>query len=317
MANNNEKIQNLLEAYSEVTPLMNEYLQKLQDIYTYKNNARSDFFTLKRDLNNVVQTLRVIARKEKRKVERLDFLLKSAKREAAQIEDKYIENVDKRGSKELQELLALNISEFSEAYAEQCILYSRTKLRGLGISKMNSYLTTRVEMGAINFEKSNIAKQLAVKLSSAVNGNMSSLKKFSMETLKSDLEPITLALSDFGFVAEAENIKLSVQFSSLDYRIMPERPKSDDISEIFHSRRAQNMYIRRGYTVLNFSRPVYKSMSYLERALAENREYVGTKNAFDKYRAAINDLENYYYSSYVQVGGKPKNFHGHHPNEHE
>ncbi len=57
--------------------------------------------------------------------------------------------------------------------------------------------------------------------------------------------------------------------------------------------------------------------NYLKRALRKKREYIGSKNAFEKYFSAINNLQNHYNAKYVQAGGKPKNYHGHRAGAHK
>lgn len=52
-------------------------------------------------------------------------------------------------------------------------------------------------------------------------------------------------------------------------------------------------------------------IAYARRALLEKREYKGTKNAFDRVKAAYNSLSEYMYSRYHELGGTPNNYHGH------
>lgn len=54
-----------------------------------------------------------------------------------------------------------------------------------------------------------------------------------------------------------------------------------------------------------------KELAYTRRALLEDREYVGTKNAFDRLRTSFNELSEYMYERYHQLGGTPVNYHGH------
>lgn len=54
-----------------------------------------------------------------------------------------------------------------------------------------------------------------------------------------------------------------------------------------------------------------QALAYMRRALLEDREYVGSKNASDKLIAAYEELSSYMYERYHELGGTPKNYHGH------
>lgn len=54
-----------------------------------------------------------------------------------------------------------------------------------------------------------------------------------------------------------------------------------------------------------------KEVAYTRRALLENREYKGTNSAFTRLKTAFNQLSSYMYERFYQLGGEPKNYHGH------
>ncbi|KIX91220.1 hypothetical protein TP70_03540, partial [Staphylococcus microti] len=54
-----------------------------------------------------------------------------------------------------------------------------------------------------------------------------------------------------------------------------------------------------------------KALAFMRRALLEGREYVGTRNAFNRLNRAFEELSNYMYERFHQLGGKPQNYHGH------
>ncbi|HDK8139771.1 MULTISPECIES: hypothetical protein [Staphylococcus] len=54
-----------------------------------------------------------------------------------------------------------------------------------------------------------------------------------------------------------------------------------------------------------------KELAYVRRALLEDREYIGTRNAFNRLLAAYEQLSQYMYERFHQLGGVPYNYHGH------
>ncbi|HDE6301444.1 TPA: hypothetical protein PDR50_002939 [Staphylococcus aureus] len=54
-----------------------------------------------------------------------------------------------------------------------------------------------------------------------------------------------------------------------------------------------------------------KEVAYTRRALLENREYIGTRNAFNRLKSTFQELSSYMYERFYQLGGQPKNYHGH------
>ncbi|MDN5191691.1 hypothetical protein QWY52_14155, partial [Staphylococcus aureus] len=54
-----------------------------------------------------------------------------------------------------------------------------------------------------------------------------------------------------------------------------------------------------------------KEVAYTRRALLEDREYIGTRNAFSRLNTAFEELSSYMYERFHQLGGTPENYHGH------
>ncbi|MBJ8312942.1 hypothetical protein JGZ20_13025, partial [Staphylococcus pseudintermedius] len=54
-----------------------------------------------------------------------------------------------------------------------------------------------------------------------------------------------------------------------------------------------------------------KEVAYARRALLEDREYIGTRNAFNRLNTAFDELSSYMYERFYQLGGVPENYHGH------
>ncbi|WP_234022119.1 hypothetical protein [Staphylococcus agnetis] len=54
-----------------------------------------------------------------------------------------------------------------------------------------------------------------------------------------------------------------------------------------------------------------KELAYVRRALLENREFIGTSNAFNRINVAFDELSGYMYERFHHLGGLPENYHGH------
>lgn len=87
----------------------------------------------------------------------------------------------------------------------------------------------------------------------------------------------------------------------------PEKPNPEILLAMLHKMRMPKMYIKRGYTVLNYYQPLIYAMNNLRRVLRESREYTSFYHAVINYNNAVNNLRNYYHTNYLQVGGMPKN----------
>lgn len=59
------------------------------------------------------------------------------------------------------------------------------------------------------------------------------------------------------------------------------------------------------------NRKFASEIAYTRRALLEDREYKGTESAFNRLRQAYEDLHEYMYERFHQLGGTPNNYHGH------
>ena len=310
MPNNNEKIKNLLLTKEKIAPIMPNYLSALKTRYEWTNTARSEYFKLKRTINGVSAEMARIAKKIERKEAEFNDLVLQIQRESAELLDNNpdLTNEGKRG---LEELSELKQADFTEDYSETMITYIKKYVK---VSKRELlYLLRKRHSASLKYSQSPIlAKRSSRQLKLLVDDYMrGSFKQFSADECITNLRLITRKMSDNGFQAQAENL----QNINIENWKEPSRPDSSELIEILHNVRQPDLYINRGYTVLDYVRPVYKSMNYFHRALRESREYVGTKNAYDRFMQKLDALDEYYREHYVQAGGKPANYHGHYAGE--
>lgn len=313
MVNNNEKIQNLLQIKTDISPLMSKYLTDLKLRYEWSREAKAEYFKIKRKIKIVSNNLIRLAKRESQKAIEEDNLLVQVHEEAAAILEEDIDNkISSLGEKGLEELITVSRSTFTADYAETMHTYIK---KHISIPKRRLLYLLRKKASAkpVNQEKIIMAKKLALQLQQLSTDHMSkSYKEFYVSEFTARLSVIIKQLKLYRFNEQASQLRNISQISEWNE---PKYPNSEEIIEKLHEIRNPSMYIKRGYTILEYVRPVYKSLSYFQRALREGREYIGTNNAYNRLMSALNELEGYYKAHYVQAGGKPKNHHGHYAGE--
>lgn len=317
MANNNEKIKNLLNVKATLEEQVNVYLDQLKVRYEWTQAIRSAFFATRRSINDVANNLKRISKKELKKDTSFETLVTRIRSEAARLNQKY-EDIVGSTERGLDELTSLSANDFTVKYADNMNAYITNQITEFSTRRLINLLEKRAIISPPDQEYIAKLQSFSIKLRQATQDHMKGFKRFfeddNLEQLRSIILPITNELAAINLGEEAS--KLNEALNSLDLKSEPSRPNPEEIIDILHETRSPTMYISRGYTVLEFVRPVYKSMNYFQRSLREGREFVGTKNSWDKYISALDSLEEYYYTHYVQAGGRPRNYHGHHPGEH-
>lgn len=317
MANNNEKILVILNAMNELDPLMNNYLLILKKRYTWSKEAQADFYSIRRSLHQVSSNLEKIVRQEKRKEKQLEELTLKVRKEAEILNDYYIENVDKKGERGLEELMDLKQVDFTPRYAGSMKTYLTRVLRGINHSRLNYALERRQELKEANIEREEAIIRVSQRLKAISARQVRSLKTIKLEHLKDELHPL---------ITEMKRYEINDQIDVLNNKIMridnyrfdrPPRPSYKEITAILNSIIAQENRIVRGYTVLDYAIPLYDSLNHLRQSIWAKREYVGTLNAYEAFKRRVVELESYYKKSYKQANGKPKNYHGHYAGEYE
>lgn len=311
MAYNNEKIQNLLAITDEIDPLMQKYLDGLKRRYEWSQSARAEYNRIRKDVTNIANELQRYSKKGQRVEDTLNNLALSVRNEASSLNDIYIDEVDTKGERGLEELSELRMSDFTVDYAETMHSYIKKNVP-IKKGRLLALLRKRVNVKTIDTEKFEVAKKIGRQLEEVANEYLKKgYKHFSSSEFAANIAPIVRKLQANDFSEEASQL----QQTNLMLPEEPERPNNQEIIEILHKARSPAMYISQGYTSPMFVRPVYKDMNYFQRALRENREYVGTENAYTRLKLSLSDLYEYYTAFYVQAGGTPRNYHGHYAGE--
>lgn len=163
----------------------------------------------------------------------------------------------------------------------------------------------------------NSASHIVKMLSDAESEYLKSFKEYresceAGEDVLNVFERVADLLYDEGYVQEYQDLE----------EVLPdidgergERPDPQSLLDIFVPIKSSNLEYwqsnyrnSRGHELnLNFA----KAIAYMRRALLEGREYRGTQNAYDRLKAAYDDLSEYMYERYHELGGTPNNYHGH------
>lgn len=316
MANNNEKILNLLSNQSEIKALSKVYLEQLKIRSEQKSEIKSNYFTVRRSLNSLnLKIDRKIKSIEKYLAKR-ETLFAEIRASASSLTGQLEDNGEKF-NKALEEITEASYDEFTlknaSGWSEYLRKESPSKYRGVIqlLSKVDDAKYNREDI--INLQK--ISNQIEEILENNMKSQKNYLNQNRDKELSNSLQNIKFfSLNDEEYPQEIQTELNRISNSVLIQEITP-YPDTTELEELFHGIREPNLYIKRGYTILEYVKKIYSSMNRIQRNFREQREYKGAKNGFDKYFSAINDLQKYYNTKYVQAGGKPKNYHGHRAGE--
>lgn len=316
MANNNEKILNLLSNQSEIKALSKVYLEQLRVRSEQKSEIKSNYFTVRRSLNSLNQKIDRKIKSIEKYLAKRETLFVEIKAHASNMSSQFEDDGGKL-NKVLEELLEASYDEFTiknaSGWSEYLRKESSSKYRRI------IQLLSKVDDAKYNREDTLNLSKISSQIEKILENNMKSQKKYLNKNrdkeLSSSLQNIKFpSLTDGGYLQELQTELTRISNSILIEEITP-YPDTTELEELFHGIREPNLYIKRGYTILEYVKKIYSSMNRIQRNFREQREYKGAKNGFDKYFSAINDLQKYYNTKYVQAGGKPKNYHGHRAGE--
>lgn len=132
------------------------------------------------------------------------------------------------------------------------------------------------------------------------------------EDVQQEVERIIAGLEDAGYSKEADILTDAKPDISEERGLRPNpEPLLDLLNpiksaglEYFQSNNKRS----ESYTL---NEAFAKEVAYTRRALLEDREYIGTRNAFNRLETAFSDLSTYMYDRFYQLGGTPENYHGH------
>lgn len=302
------KIEDMMEkAESEV----DSYIEKLKDRNEYINEYRREFMGLKSTVGRIKRELDM---SKEAFTEDQHILFKSGLVKLG----KEIKRLEEERQYDADNNYSSAIKKLGNAYDDLA--------ENPNIDTIETYIDVLSNQG-VNIEEftflvsetkgNNSASHIVKMLSEAESEYLKSFKEYresceAGEDVLNAFERVADLLYDEGYVQEYQDLE----------EVLPdidgergERPDPQSLLDIFVPIKSSNLeYWRsnyrnsRGHELnLNFA----KAIAYMRRALLEGREYRGTQNAYDRLKAAYDDLSEYMYERYHELGGTPNNYHGH------
>ncbi|SUM53519.1 Uncharacterised protein [Staphylococcus epidermidis] len=317
MVSNLEKFKRIESIMTEVQGEMKAYLKVLLERHEYMNTYRKEYKKLKRTVSDIKSEMRSVESVN----DEISTLIKSARTKIERnIEElKKEREIDLEGGYDvaIKSLNDINVllegSPKLDKIEEAKVLLQKNKIE---IPEINVLLEDyEKELSGSN--KEDIKSSVIKLLDSADSEYLDSFKGYreaceESEDVYESFSDIVDVLLELGFISKAEELTEALPDIEETRRTRPNPepllnmliPVKSGGLQYFPSRNRQS-------ESYDLNRAFAKEVAYVRRALLEDREYIGTKNAFDRVNKAFEDLSEYMYERFYQLGGTPKNYHGH------
>lgn len=313
MANTNlDKFMQIERMMNEADSLMNVYLAVLQERHEYMSEYRVEYKKLRRRTYDVINSLQ----KESEDNEEKETLIKSARNKVSDI----LEGVKEAQDTDMTEDYTKAIKSLADALEsletpnKEAIEHVQTV-----ISK-TPYKVPEIDLLAedVREEKnvSNLEDVISL-LNNAKEEYLSSFKAYRIACEESEevfytFNDIVDVLDELERIDEAEDLAEALPDIEDKRR---ERPAPDELLELLEPIKSAGLLYFASKNKNSHSYDLNVSfaqeIAYTRRALLEDREYRGTKNAFTRLRQSFEELSTYMYQRFHQLGGTPNNYHGH------
>lgn len=312
MAKSNlDKFLEIEKMMEDAESYMESYLSKLKERYDYMNEYRRLYSNLSHKFGQIKQQL-IKQNDELEADDDINIVLKSAIEKI----DKEIEMAEEmRNNKSLQQLENAKYS-----------LEEKLNMKNVGkawrLLKVNDVEIEEVEvlmdlLEAMGGGDDTVAEQILGKIEYFQSEYLSSFVVFRKADEQND--DVYNALNDIiGGLEDAQLYKEASLLSEVLPNIGTERAKRPDpqpLLDLLNPIKSAGLeYFQsnnRNSESYDLNVKVAKEVAYVRRALLEDREYIGTRNAFERLISAFDTLSTYMYDRYHQLGGTPVNYHGH------
>ena len=306
------EIESMME---EAKRLMAPYEEALEERYAYMNELRREYSNLSHTLGRIEQSLNKQSN-ELEEDEDIKNVVKAAlskldtQIEAIEEENQYGEQNDAvKQLKRAREQLEGKIDEGNISTAWRIV-----KARNVNIEEIDVLMDL---MDAMKGKGEDVKKAIISRINSVQSEYTTSFVTFRNAydegvDVSKVISGIISELEDAGYTQEAQSLEEAKPSTTEERGLRPDpQPLLDILTPI---RSAGLKYFQsnnnksESYSLnINFANEV----RYTRRALLEDREYVGTNNAFDRLITAFDELSDYMYDRFYQLGGNPENYHGH------
>lgn len=302
----------------EFNGLKEEYLKSLEERYEYMNEYRREYRSLVRAINEIEKRLE-ITQKDDEEDEEIEILKKNARVNAQRhieiIEEKedtdpYYDSKDSK--KSLNELIQALYRTVDISHLES----AQKSLARNGISLDGLQLLIEVLESKKDNDNEEQRRRILTLVNMVKSDYLGSFKGYrnALETgeVGESFNDIFKVLAQLEYDEEAGLMADALP----DYEdVRRERPDPQQLLEVLPPVKSADLQYwqsnRRKSEGYALNMIFAKEVAYTRRALLEGREYVGTRNAFNRLNNAYEELSNYMYERYHELGGTPYNYHGH------
>ncbi|MHD0398831.1 hypothetical protein ACY2DA_13495 [Staphylococcus simulans] len=313
---NLDKFLEIEEMMKQAESQMDYYLEDLKVRYEYMNVLKHEYSVLLHSLGKIHQKLQQqITGFED------DDDVKVVKNSAIDKIEAHIESLEEENEyndhdvaikqlKDIRDSLETKLDEDSLGKAWRVL-----KVRQIDVEEINVLLDLADTYDSS--DNADVREYLIKKINGIESEYLSSFVNFRKSCVNGDdfeqaLQQLVNELEDAGFYKLAETLENAKPDTDND-RI--ERPDPEPLLNLLNPIRSAGLaYFQsrnRNSDSYDLNMAFAKEIAYARRALLEDREYIGTRNAFNRVNKAFEELSTYMYARYHQLGGTPNNYHGH------
>ena len=316
MAKSNlDKFREIEGMMEEAEGLMEPYKEALEARYEYMNVLRKEYSNLSHTLGRIEQQIM----QEASEIE-VDEDVKVVSHNALERIDEHIEAIEEdnkygEDNNTLEELKRAREQLEAKIDADSISnVYRILNTMGITVEEINVLMDV---VDAVRSENKDAAQNIIRRIERVRIEYVSSFVDYREsleqgEDVAAEIQDVINSLEDAGFsryVDELTDAKPDISEER------GKRPNPEPLLDILNPIKSAGLQYfqsnNRNSESYDLNVAFAKEVAYTRRALLENREYIGTRNAFERLTSAFSDLSDYMYARYYQLGGEPVNYHGH------
>lgn len=312
---NLDKFLTIEQMMNEAQGLMEPYLSSLEGRYEYMNVLRQEYSNLSHALGKVQQ--RVLKQGDKLDI---DADVKNVAKSARDRIDEHIEAIEEdlddddsqpsvNQLKRARENLEGDLNEDSIGEAWRLL-----KVRKIEIEELNVLMDL---IDAMEDGQQDTAESIVKKIDKLRSDYTSGFVRYREaleqgEDVQKEVDEVIADLEDGGYAKEVEILTDARPSIAEERGLRPDpQPLLDLLNPIKSAGLEYFQSRNKNSQSYDLNVAFAKEVAYTRRALLEDREYIGTRNAFSRLNTAFEELSSYMYERFHQLGGTPENYHGH------
>lgn len=312
---NLDKFLEIESMMDEAKALMTPYEEALAERYEYMNDLRREYSNLSHTLGRVTQSLKKQSNdleedEDVKTVVKTSLIKLDGHIEALEEENQYGEQNDAvKQLKRAREQLEGKVNEDNIATAWRIV-----KARNINIEEIDVLMDL---MDAIKHNGQESKEEIIRRINGVQNSYVSSFVTFRKSydegiDVSQIIGSIISELEDAGYSQEAQMLEDAKPSTTGERGV---RPNPEPLLNVLNPIKSAGLEYYQSNHKNSESHSLNvafaKEVAYTRRALLEDREYKGTNSAFNRLKTAFDELSSYMYERFYQLGGEPKNYHGH------